>query len=42
MTHLFDTRCTLINSCGDSVTSRTLYGKDWYKKNLNQQEEAKI
>ncbi len=40
MTQLFDAGCTLINSCGDTVASmlvtRVLYGKDWYKKNLNQ------
>lgn len=46
MTQLFDAGCTLINSCGDTVASmlvtRMLYGKDWYKKNLNQQKEAKI
>lgn len=46
MTQLFDAGCTLINSCGDTVASmlvtRVLYGKDWYKKNLNKQEEAKI
>ena len=42
MTQLFDAGCTLINSCGDTVASmlvtRLLYGKDWYKKNLNQRE----
>ena len=42
MTQLFDAGCTLINSCGDSVASmlvtRVLYGRDWYKKNLNKQE----
>ena len=42
MTQLFDAGCTLINSCGDTVASmlvtRGLYGKDWYKKNLNKQE----
>lgn len=36
MTQLFDSGCTLINSCGDTVASmlvtRVLYGKDWYKK----------
>ena len=46
MTQLFDAGCTLINSCGDTVASmlvtRLLYGRDWYKKNLNKQEEAKI
>ena len=46
MTQLFDAGCTLINSCGDTVASmlvtRVLYGKDWYRKNLNKQEEAKI
>ena len=46
MTQLFDAGCTLINSCGDTVASmlvtRVLYGRDWYKKNLNKQEEAKI
>lgn len=40
MTQLFDAGCTLINSCGDTVASmlvtRVLYGKGWYKKNLNQ------
>ncbi len=39
MTQLFDAGCTLVNSCGDTVASmlvtRFLYGKDWYKKNLN-------
>ena len=39
MTQLFDAGCTLINSCGDTVASmlvtRVLYGKDWYKKDLN-------
>lgn len=43
MTQLFDAGCTLINSCGDTVASmlvtHVLYGKDWYKKSLNQQEE---
>jgi Na+/H+-dicarboxylate symporter len=43
MTQLFDAGCTLINSCGDTVASmlvtRFLYGKDWYKKNLNNTEE---
>ena len=33
-------------SGGDTVASmlvtRVLYGRDWYKKNRNQQEEAKI
>ena len=42
MTQLFDAGCTLINSCGDTVASmlvtRVLYGKDWYKKGLNKQE----
>ena len=42
MTQLFDAGCTLINSCGDTVASmlvtRFLYGKDWYRKNLNKQE----
>ena len=46
MTQLFDAGCTLINSCGDTVASmlvtRVLYGKDWYKKNLNKWEESKI
>ena len=41
MTQLFDAGCTLVNSCGDTVASmvvtRVLYGKDWYKKNLNKQ-----
>ena len=44
MTQLFDAGCTLINSCGDTVASmlvtRVLYGKDWYKKGLNQQADA--
>ncbi len=39
MTQLFDAGCTLVNSCGDTVASmlvtRVMYGKDWYKKNLN-------
>lgn len=39
MTQLFDAGCTLVNSCGDTVASmlvtRVLYGKDWYKKHLN-------
>lgn len=39
MTQLFDAGCTLINSCGDTVASmlvtRVLYGKDWYRRNLN-------
>lgn len=39
MTQLFDAGCTLVNSCGDTVASmlvtRVLYGKDWYKKYLN-------
>lgn len=39
MTQLFDAGCTLVNSCGDTVASmlvsRVLYGKDWYKKDLN-------
>ena len=43
MTQLFDAGCTLVNSCGDTVASmvvtRVLYGKDWYKKNLNEQRE---
>lgn len=43
MTQLFDAGCTLINSCGDTVASmlvtRALYGKDWYKKNLNGQKQ---
>ncbi len=43
MTQLFDAGCTLVNSCGDTVASmvvtRVLYGKDWYKKNLNKQEK---
>lgn len=42
MTQLFDAGCTLINSCGDTVASmvvtRVLYGKNWYKKGLNKQE----
>lgn len=44
MTQLFDAGCTLINSCGDTVASmlvtRFLYGKDWYKQNLNQKAAA--
>lgn len=43
MTQLFDAGCTLVNSCGDTVASmvvtRVLYGKDWYKKNLNKQQD---
>ena len=43
LTKLFDAGCTLVNSCGDTVASmvvtRVLYGKDWYKKNLNKQRE---
>lgn len=43
MTQLFDAGCTLINSCGDTVASmlvtRFLYGRDWYKKELNQKTE---
>lgn len=39
MTQLFDAGYTPINSCGDTVSSmlvtQFLYGKDWYKKNLN-------
>lgn len=39
MTQLFDAGCTLVNSCGDTVASmlvsRVMYGKDWYKQNLN-------
>lgn len=39
MTQLFDAGCTLVNSCGDTVASmlvtRVLYGRDWYKKHLN-------
>lgn len=39
MTQLFDAGCTLVNSCGDTVASmlvtRVLYGKNWYKKHLN-------
>ena len=39
MTQLFDAGCTLVNSCGDTVASMlvtcVLYGKDWYKKHLN-------
>ena len=46
MTQLFDAGCTLINSCGDTVASmlvtRVLYGKDWYKKGLNEREHAEI
>lgn len=41
MTQLFDAGCTLINSCGDTVASmlvsRFLYGKDWYKRDLNKE-----
>ncbi len=41
---LFDPGCTLLNSCGDTVVSmlitRILYGKDWYKKNLNEEAAA--
>lgn len=44
MTQLFDAGCTLINSCGDTVASmlvtRVLYGKDWYKENLNAEKTA--
>lgn len=44
MTQLFDAGCTLINSCGDTVASmlvtRVLYGKDWYKQNLNKQAQT--
>lgn len=43
MTQLFDAGCTLINSCGDTVASmlvtRFMYGKDWYKQNLNKNVE---
>lgn len=46
MIQLFDAGCTLANSCSSTVASmlvtRVRYGKDWYKKNLNKQEEAKI
>lgn len=39
MTQLFDAGCTLVNSCGDTVASmlvtRVLYGRDWYKKHIN-------
>lgn len=39
MTQLLDAGCTLVNSCGDTVASmlvmRVLYGRDWYKKHLN-------
>ena len=46
MTQLFDAGCTLINSCGDTVASmlvtRVLYGKDWYKKNLNKKAESGV
>ena len=46
MTQLFVAGCTLINSCGDTVASmlvtRVLYGKDWYKKGLNEREHAEI
>ena len=45
MTQLFDAGCTLINSCGDTVASmlvtRFLYGKDWYKKDLNKENAAR-
>ena len=41
---LFDPGCTLLNSCGDTVVSmlitRIFHGKDWYKQNLNQNQEA--
>lgn len=44
MTQLFDAGCTLINSCGDTVASmlvtRVLYGRDWYKKDLNAEKTA--
>nr|WP_326186508.1 dicarboxylate/amino acid:cation symporter [uncultured Oscillibacter sp.] len=44
MTQLFDAGCTLINSCGDTVASmlvtRVLYGKDWYKRDLNKQSQT--
>lgn len=43
MTQLFDAGCTLINSCGDTVASmlvtRFLYGRDWYKRDLNKKED---
>lgn len=47
MTQLFDAGCTLINSCGDTVASmlvtRVLYGKDWYKEDLNHKKrEAEV
>lgn len=46
MTQLFDAGCTLVNSCGDTVASmlvtRFLYGKDWYKKGLNRQDETAV
>lgn len=41
---LFDPGCTLLNSCGDTVVSmlitRIFHGKDWYKQNLNPNQEA--
>lgn len=46
MTQLFDAGCTLVNSCGDTVASmlvtRALYGKDWFKKNLNKTAEPAV
>ena len=41
---LSDPGCTLLNSCGDTVVSmlitRIFHGKDWYKQNLNPNQEA--
>lgn len=46
MTQLFDAGCTLINSCGDTAVSmlvtRALYGRDWYKQNLNGKSEEAV
>lgn len=46
MTQLFDAGCTLINSCGDTAASmlvtRALYGRDWYKQNLNEKTEKAV
>ena len=46
MTQLFDAGCTLINSCGDTAASmlvtRALYGRDWYKQNLNGKTEKAV
>lgn len=45
MDQLFDAGCTLINSCDDTAASmlvtRMLYGKDWYKGNLNSGEATR-